>query len=140
MAQQFMNMRHFDGIIFTLFSLATLTTFLRLLARQVVLRAVGLDDALATAGTVGCPYSYSYGFSQSKSNIWQLTGALLGAFQHYKMSALADTYMNFTRNPKYTSTPAGSYKFGEVVKWTTLAGLFYIITLGYGPKSYVLSF
>ena len=42
----------FDAVTWTLFSIATVTTVLRLLTRRFFLHATGADDLLAVAATV----------------------------------------------------------------------------------------
>ena len=54
------DIARFDGLMFTLFAIAALTTALRLLTRGFFLHAIGADDILAVAATV----SYHINMSQ----------------------------------------------------------------------------
>ena len=46
------DIARFDGLMFTLFAVAALTTVLRLLSRGLFLHAIGADDILAVIATV----------------------------------------------------------------------------------------
>ena len=46
------DIARFDGLMFTLFAIAALTTVLRLLTRGLFLHAIGADDILAVTATV----------------------------------------------------------------------------------------
>ncbi|KAI9785078.1 MAG: hypothetical protein M1816_000548, partial [Peltula sp. TS41687] len=60
-SKQFMPMSQYDAICFGLYALATLTTVIRLYTRGIILRALGWDDILITAGTLlGAAFAASH--------------------------------------------------------------------------------
>ncbi|KAI9831612.1 MAG: hypothetical protein M1826_003221 [Phylliscum demangeonii] len=106
-----MPISQIDGVLFTLYAVAVVTTVLRLYCRGFVLHAFGLDDVLITVAVV--------------------FGAAVTALYHLKLATLLDFYHAFTGNPAKFKSPQASLKIlAPSFRYAFLQLIFYVVELG----------